>query len=319
VEEALNARGDIAQELVLYRKDGQGIWVMQHVGVQYENGEIRRHFASFWDIDRRVRAEREVRRSHALLEQRVAMRTRELSRMVDDLRRENEKRRAAEEVLKHTLEDKDILLHQREVLTREVNHRVKNTLQMVSALLTVQAATTTEKAVSDGLQAAIRRLDRLAEIHQLLYESEEAGMAVSLSSYLQFLCDHLILASDLSSEHVALSVDAEEGHWSADEAIPIALIVNEGVTNALKHAFPNNRQGVVTVGLHHVGQNFHELVISDNGVGAHGMKRSGSLGMKLIDTFARQLRGTVHISNETGTRITVRLLHEPAEDPPIAE
>ncbi|MGE5547090.1 MAG: histidine kinase dimerization/phosphoacceptor domain -containing protein [Solirubrobacterales bacterium] len=319
VDRALRTTGDALLELMLYRKDGRGIWVMQHVSTQHDDGNVARHFASFWDIDSRVRAEQEVRRAHDLLEQRVARRTRDLTRTIEELRRENDRRRAAEEVLLHTLDDKELLLTQRELLVKEVNHRVKNTLQMVSSLLTVQAGTTREPAVAEGLNAAVRRLNRLAEIHQLLYQSTEFGVSVALDAYLAYLCENLMLAAEVAADRVRMTVEVEEGRWSPDEAIPIALIVNEAVTNALKHAFPENRHGTVTVSLRQVGQNFYELTIADNGVGGGKLERPGSLGMKLIHTFARQLRGTVQTGADGGTRITVRFLHTELEPPRLAE
>lgn len=320
VEEALSARGDVALESVLYRKDGRGLWVMQHVSVQRENGEVRRHFASFFNIDRRVRAEQEVRRAHDLLEQRVKRRTHELTLLVEDLQRENKKRVATEEVLRHTLDDKERLIHQREFLVREVNHRVKNTLQMASALLTVQAGTAPDPGVAAGLNAAIGRLDRLAEVHRLLYESADVTIGVHLNTYLADLCRHLIVANDGDAERIAMRVNADEGVWSADEAIPIALIVNEAVTNALKHAFPANRSGAIDVTLREVGDDLHELTVSDSGVGGDTPIRPQSLGMRLIDTFARQLGGTLTIEHQAGTRIAVRFPHADGELPrPLGE
>lgn len=319
VKEALNATGDIVLELMLYRKDRRGLWVLQHVSVQREDGEVKRHFASFWDIDRRVRAEKEVRRARALLEQRVAMRTREIARTVEDLRRENEKRRAVEETLLHTLADKEGLLRQREALVHEVNHRVKNTLQMVSSLLTVQAGLSPEPGVAEGLASAIRRLDRLAEVHQLLYEAAEIGAGITLSTYISLLCDRLLLASDADTRRITMEVDIEEACWSADEAVPIALIVNEAVTNSLKYAFPEGRTGTISVSLQAIGPSLHELVVADDGVGGPAGPRPGSLGMKLIGTFARQLQGSMSFEGTTGTRIAVRFRHEDLEPPRLAE
>lgn len=316
---ALAATGDISLETLMYRKDGHGLWVMHHVAVQRENGEVRRHFASFFDIDRRVRAEHEVRRAHDLLELRVERRTRELTRTVDELRRENQKRIALEDVLRHALDDKEHLLHQREFLVREVNHRVKNTLQMASAFLTVQAGTTSERAVAEGLRAAITRLDRLSDVHRLLYESADVTLGVDLDTYLGDLCHHLMVANEGDSQRITLKVSVEEGLWSADEAISIALIVNEAVTNSLKHAFPNSRIGVIEVSLRCVGEDFYELGVADNGVGCQALGRPGSLGMKLIETFARQLRGNLAITHNRGLKIAISFPHADVEMPRSAE
>lgn len=309
IDAALHAKGDVVLESLLYRKDGRGIWVRQHVSVQRENGEVLRHFASFFDIDRRVRAEKEVRRAHDQLEQRVRRRTRELSDTVDELRRENQKRVAAEEVLRHALDDKDRLIQQREFLMREVNHRVKNTLQMATALLTVQAGTAHDPAIALSLNAAKERLERLAEVHRLLYESVDVTTRIRLDTYLADLCHHLLSASAGDGGRIRVEVDVDEGAWSADEAVPIALIVNEAVTNAVKHAFPANRAGVVNVELKDLGYDFYELVISDNGIGGETPMKAGSLGMRLIEIFARQLQGVLAIGHDSGTRIAVRFMH----------
>lgn len=319
VEQALNATGDVVLETLMYRKEGNGIWVMHHVGVQRENGEAKRHFASFFNIDRRVRAEEEVRRAHDVLEQRVERRTRELTQAIERLQRENQKRIAAESVLRHALDDKEHLLKQREFLVREVNHRVKNTLQVASAFLAVQAGTTTEQTVANGLRAAMARLDRLSDVHRLLYESSDVALGVQLAGYLADLCHHLMVANEGDSKRITMDVDIEEGWWPADEAIPIALIVNEAITNSLKHAFPNSRSGAISVGLRGVGHDFYELVVADNGVGGETPVRPGSLGMKLIDTFSRQLRGGLVLNHDRGTKITVKFPHTYKDVSRIAE
>ncbi|WP_262029187.1 PAS domain S-box protein [Microvirga sp. Mcv34] len=294
VDEPLNL------EVQLRAKSGREVWVAQFVSPVHDNqGCLIQHFASFWDITRRVRAERRTQRLNEVLESRVRERTHELQKELD-------RRHALEGVLTESIREKDKLLSQRRVLLHEVNHRAKNSIAMAISMLRLQIARQGDPNVSEALENAIQRLDHLARIHELLYRQDSNDVqSVDMAAYLTELCrnfGHLQSPDDLRIE---LMSDADDITLDVDRAINVALITGEAITNALKHAFPDKRRGAVRVGLHHEGEDVL-LSIEDNGVGITGPRRPGSMGMRLIEGMARSLNGTLTIEGDRRTRIAVR-------------
>lgn len=207
-------------------------------------------------------------------------------------------RKNAEAALARALETKDTLLH-------EVNHRVKNSLQLVTALLSLQAAQAREPALRGSLIEARGRVSVVASMHQRLY-STSAHDRVDLVSYLRELATESAAAHD-----AGVTVDFA----SDDElvlpltiAVPLALVVSELLTNAFKYAFPGAGQGVVRVSVHAVDEQVC-LNIADDGVGLpadFSLLRAGSLGMKIVRSLTRQVGGTVEIEdNAPGAKFTV--------------
>ncbi len=293
VDEPLNL------EVRLRTKSGQEVWAAQFVSpVHDDHGRVIQHFASFWDITRRVRAERRTRRLNEVLESRVKERTQELQTELD-------RRHALEGVLTESIREKDKLLGQRSVLLHEVNHRAKNSIAMAISMLRLQMARQGNPGVSEALENAIQRLDHLARIHELLYRQDSNDVqSVDMAAYLTELCrnfDHLQSPDDLRIE---LTSDADDITLDVDRAINVALIAGEAITNALKHAFPDKRRGAVRVGLHQEGDEVL-LSIEDNGVGLSATPRAGSMGLRLIEGMARSLNGTLTIEGDRRTRIAV--------------
>lgn len=306
IDTAIGARHDITVEVRLHRKDGRSIWVMLYVSpVMDGDGQVIQHFASFLDISDRKHLEAELRAAHADLEHRVRLRTRELEDANRRLREEVDRRQAAERVLRTALSDKEFLI-------QEVNHRVKNTLQRAHALLSVQGMNSTDEAVRDALAGAGQRLARMAEIHELLHRAG-GYQDIDVARYLETLGASLVTSWQGGSGLVSLSVDAEQVRWGPDLVLPLGLIVNEAVANALKHAFPDGRQGAVTVALRRQSERTHRLVIRDDGVGIGPQRRQGSLGLTLIEALAEQLDGSATVEADGGTLVTVTFPADPAE------
>jgi PAS domain S-box-containing protein len=162
IRAAMTADEPLNLEVLLYAKSGREVWAAQFVSpVHDDSGAIVQHFASFWDITRRVRAERRTRRLNEVLEQRVTERTQALQAELD-------RRRALEVVLKQSIDEKDQLLTQRGILLHEVNHRAKNSIAMAVAMLRLQMGRGGNADVSNALENAIQRLDLLARIHEVL-------------------------------------------------------------------------------------------------------------------------------------------------------
>ncbi|HZH28825.1 MAG TPA: PAS domain-containing protein [Azospirillaceae bacterium] len=305
IDAALGARQDIDIEVQFYTKDGRPIWVMQYVSpVIDDRGRITQHFASFFDITDRKEVETRLRHLTDDLERRVRARTRKLEAVNQRLEEEIERRRNLEDVLRAALDEKQNLLREKDFLIKEVNHRIKNSLMAVESLLSIQADMLADEDARDALASAIRRLRRFGEIHELLYRSSN-HQSIDVRDYLETLCRGLLMSFGIDPEVVELDLHAEEVTWGPDRALPLALIVNEAVTNALKYAFPQGRRGTIDVDLSCKAHGMHQLTIRDNGIGIPAKRRGNSLGLELIEMMARQLGGKADIQAEGGTVVTV--------------
>jgi PAS domain S-box-containing protein len=299
IRAAMVADKPLNQEVLLYAKSGREVWAAQFVSPVHDaEGRIIQHFASFWDITRRVRAERRTRRLNEVLEQRVAERTQALQTELD-------RRRALEAVLTESIREKDQLLEQRRVLLHEVNHRAKNSIAMAMAMLRLQIGRQGNAEVSAALEDAIHRLDHLARIHEILYRQDRNDVQrVDMAGYLSELCQNFIHLQS-QDQRIEVVSDADDITLDVDRAINVALIAGEAISNALKHAFPNQRRGAVRVGLHQVADDV-VLSVEDNGVGLPPERRVGSMGMRLIEGMTRGLNGKLTVEGDQRTRIEVR-------------
>ena len=199
-------------------------------------------------------------------------------------------------------------LKEKEVLLREVHHRVKNNLQIVSSLLSLQARSAKGTDGQDILAEAQNRIRTLALIHEKLYASGDMA-GVNMADYLGELVGQLASTFDIPPTKVKVRTDIESVRLNIDTAIPCGLIVNELVANSLKHAFPEGRNGQVTVRLQRPGGEEYELSVEDNGIGfPEGLDfaKTKTLGCQLINSLAAQLGGTVELLRQGGTKSTVR-------------
>jgi two-component sensor histidine kinase len=173
----------------------------------------------------------------------------------------------------------------RELLLEELSHRTRNDLANVVTLLNLQARSA-EGAAREALVSAADRVQTIARMHRRL-EIYNNRVVVDTKSYIGELCSDLRL-SRLASRPIALECDAESHSISIEKAVPLGLIVNESVTNAAKHAFPDERQGAISVRFVRVGD-FYTLTIADNGVGAESAASGGGIGSRLMQMLAAQL------------------------------
>lgn len=216
----------------------------------------------------------------------------------------------AEKALNQSIREKDFLL-------KEVHHRVKNNLQIVSSLMRLQRGQTDDPAVSSVLKDMQDRLRSMALIHEHLYRSEDLSR-VDLSAYLRQLCQQLFRALAANSDLIRLNLDLSPVELDIDSAIPIGLLVNELVSNAIKYGFPDGRRGEVLVKLHTLpdGSGWH-LRVADDGVGLPAdfeTKRTSSLGLQLIGDLVRQLGGRLEIGPGPGAVFDVEFKADRASD-----
>jgi two-component sensor histidine kinase len=201
-------------------------------------------------------------------------------------------------------------IQQQELLTREIHHRVKNNLQIVASLLNLQASRIRQPEARAEFQSARDRVRALATLHRHLYATGELN-AIEMQPFLQELCGQLFSAmGERAGERIALDIEAAAIEIGADQAVPLALIVTEAVSNAVKYAFPRERRGHIAIRLA-VAEGTLSLRIEDDGVGipagqvetAEGVR--DGIGLQLIRGFVRQLGATLLIEEGHGTRYTV--------------
>ncbi len=241
-----------------------------------------------------------LRRAHDELEARVRKRTAELANANAALTAEIAERRQAEAKVRESLKEKEVLL-------KEIHHRVKNNLQVVSSLLRLQAAGIKDEATAALFHESQSRVRSMALIHEELYRAGNLAR-VDFASYLRRLLPDLARSYRAdASEKVDLKIEAANVSLPVDRAIPCGLIVNELITNALKHAFPNGRPGSILVRLAAQEQQTM-LKVRDDGIGFPAdvdFRQSRSLGLQLVCTLTNQLGGTINLERDNGTEFVI--------------
>ena len=207
--------------------------------------------------------------------------------------------------MQYLLMEKEGLLTANRVLVRELHHRIKNNLQMVTSLLEAQAANLEAEALL-AVQQSQHRVQAISLIHQKLYLREDVT-AVMMSAYLSEIVSYLE-ESFHSNGNIVFTVDLEPIALDVDQAIPIGLIVNETITNSIKYAFPDGRKGNIHIAIKPTLFNEVALTISDNGVGFSQKSRpkeNDSLGFNLIRGLSKSLRGALSVQSDNGTTIAL--------------
>jgi PAS domain S-box-containing protein len=192
-------------------------------------------------------------------------------------------------------------LKEKEVLLQEINHRVKNNLQIISSLLNLQSRDIKDEQVLRAFQTGQDRIGAMAMVHEKLYQSEDLAR-IDFGDYIRSLAANLISSYGLGSRDIDLKIDVENILLGVDTAIPCGVIVNELVANSLKHAFPGDRSGEIDVSFHEVdGQ--YTMVFRDNGVGMSedlDFNRPSSLGLTIVNALTGQLRGAIVLGRNGG-------------------
>ncbi|MBC7185646.1 MAG: PAS domain S-box protein [Calditrichaeota bacterium] len=209
-------------------------------------------------------------------------------------------RKRSSEQLKASLREKEVLL-------KEIHHRVKNNMQVISSMLNLQSGCVANPEVEAVLRDSQNRVRSMALIHEKLYQSRDLSR-IDFSDYIRKLTDDLFRSYSVNPERITLTTHAEEVSLGIDAAIPCGLIINELVSNCLKHAFPDGRSGEVQVSL--LPKNgMYELRVKDNGVGFPkdlDFRNTDSLGLQLVTTLTEQLDGTIELNcNGEGTEFRI--------------
>lgn len=268
IRDAIDARIDITVDLVNYRKDGSSFYNGLHISPVFdEAGELRLFFASQLDVTERYRLLGEWEQ--------------------------------ANRALSDALETTTTLVH-------EIDHRVKNNLQMVSAMILLQSLDQPDPELRRGLTDTLARVEALSTVHRRFHQSPDVSQ-FDVADYIRDLLGDLVAATGRTD--IRLDLDLASAIVPASKSAAIALLFNEVFTNALKHAFPAGSGGTLRVSMVSAGNRI-DAVVEDDGVGMPEAPRpTTSFGQSLIRTLARQLRADVAIKRvePSGTRVEIRL------------
>jgi len=200
-------------------------------------------------------------------------------------------------------------LREKEVLLREVHHRVKNNMQVISSLLNLQAGRITDPELRGPFQESQGRVQAMGLIHETLYRSDSLG-AIDFREYLSGLARSLFQAYATSSGRIALKIEAEKVELGLDQAVPLGLVINELISNSLKYAFPGGRRGEISIQARSLDEEEIELSVSDNGVGLpqdFDWRGARTLGLNIVSGLVEtQLGGTVSLDRQGGARFSIR-------------
>jgi PAS domain S-box-containing protein len=276
VRDAIAGERTIEVELINYRKDGSTFWNgMTIAPVRDAAGHVTHYYAAQADMTGKHSLEVAMKHANLDLERRVEEHTADL--------------RAA-------LEQKTALLH-------EVDHRVKNNLQVISSLMLLKARRTPKGDARDALHGMAERIGALSTVHRMLYSAGDVTR-FNLQEFADDFVSDLVAGIDNTSTEVHAEIDSIA--VSAAMAAPLALMMHELATNAVRHAFPDKRAGRVTITAQHCADGLR-MLIEDDGIGiSSGVPNPGGFGRSLVEMVVRQLRGVIVWSESLpGTRVEI--------------
>lgn len=277
IREAISSATPLNVDLLNYRADGSMFWNALYISpVTDDAGTVQFFFASQMDVTQRIDAQAEIADQKAMVDKLVALRTKELS---------------------DALQTKTILLH-------EVDHRVKNNLTMIGSLLRLQAHSLPDPALRATLNNMLERVDALAAVHRQLYQSTDLTK-FEIGTFAETMVRDVVAAS--GRDNITVNANVETVNVTSGKASAVGLVINEVVTNAIKHAFSDGRAGTLSLNVCQEGEQVR-VEIADDGKGfdvAHA-KQQETLGQSLIDALARQVGSPpVWQSDATGTRFSM--------------
>jgi len=209
-----------------------------------------------------------------------------------------ERKRAEEQIKKN--------LREKETLIKEIHHRVKNNLMVVTSLLSLQSRRMTAPEAIEAFEDSIHRIYSMALVHQKLYQSKSLS-EVDFKEFISTIARHVYFNYNIS-HRVRLDMRLEPISLNIEKAVPLGLLLNELITNAMKYAFPGSKEGNILISFKEVRKGICELIVSDDGVGMPheiDFQSSDSLGIALIRQLTDQIGGTIKLENENGTRFVV--------------
>ena len=188
---------------------------------------------------------------------------------------------------------------ERKVMLQEIHHRVKNNLQVVNSLLRMQSKKSSDKDVINTFKETQNRVMSMAKLHEKMYQSGNLEK-LNAKEYIGILVEEIVKNYTVGTK-IELNLDIKEVYIDAQTMMPLSLIINEMITNSLKYAFKGREKGTITVKLTPTSLVTNELLFADDGIGYIPKKETEGLGSKLIQSFTRQLNGTIENTSDNGT------------------
>lgn len=287
-------------ETILNRKDNRQLPVLASTSlIRTTKQDVLGVVLVGSDISQLKEAEAERDKYQEHLEELVEERTKELEETNKKLKREIIAHEKAAQELKDSLDEKEILV-------KEIHHRVKNNLMIISSLLNLQSRYITDEKALDIFKESQNRAQSMALIHERLYKTDSTRR-IEFDEYIHNLATDLFHTYRISPE-ISLDIDLEPVKLDVNSAIPLGLIVNELVTNSLKYAFPGGK-GKLSIKFHGLNGDEFELVISDNGVGFPedlDFRKVDSMGLQLVNNLTKQLDGKIDLDRSHGTKFNIK-------------
>jgi len=206
-------------------------------------------------------------------------------------------------------------LREKEALLREIHHRVKNNLQIISSLLRLQSRSITDEKTRELFNESQNRIRSISGIHEKLYESKDFSR-IDFSDYISKLVNHLFVVYGVNAEDISFKVETKDLELDITNAIPCGLIINELVSNALKYAFPKGKKGELFIRMIKDENGKFELSVKDTGVGLpedFDFRKSGTFGFQIVNDLVKQLDGTIELKKDKGTEFRVVFLSATAD------
>ncbi len=201
-------------------------------------------------------------------------------------------------------------LKEKELLIKEIHHRVKNNLQVISSIFYLQSEKVTDPSIHEIMEECKNRVNSMALIHENFYQSDDL-VNIDFKEYLENLVSNLQMSHGNGNDHlININLNIDSILLNIDVAIPCGLLVNELVSNAFKHAFPNNRKGKIYIDMHRVSEEEMILKVKDDGVGLpedFDLEKTETLGMEIINTLINQFEGELNYINDNGAEFIVKL------------
>lgn len=216
------------------------------------------------------------------------------------LQTEIAERKQAEEQIKASLKEKEVLL-------KEIHHRVKNNLQIISSLLKLQARSIKDIQTLEIFNESQSRIRTMALIHESLYQSNDLSK-INFAEYICKLAANLFRSYEITSSGIKQIINVDDVFLEIDVAVPCGLIVNELVSNSLKYAFTSGNEGEIRIELHSAQSCNFTLIVSDNGIGLPknlDLQKTKTLGLQLVNNLVEQLEGSVEIDSNGGTKFKI--------------
>lgn len=210
--------------------------------------------------------------------------------------------------IKRTEEMLAASLREKEVLLREVHHRVKNNMQVISSLLSLQGRLIKDTPYASAFREAQDRIKAMAIVHEKIYESKDFTKT-DIRDYVSKIANGIFRSYGVNIDRIALNMDIEDGRLSIDSAVPCGLIVNELLSNSLKHAFPDKEKGSINIAFHPAEGGWFELRVSDDGAGLPNeldFRQTKTLGLQLVNALVKQLNGSIELNGRAGTEFSIR-------------